>query len=93
MSFADQTRKLEDVRQLRGILGSINAGHSIYLLERGLKTFALRMQQHNRNGQLVAEFLEQHPAVRRVYYPGLAIASRPRYRPRNDEGFWRFDHI
>ena len=63
--------KLEDVRKLRGILGSINAAHSIYLLERGLKTFALRMQQHNRNGQLVAEFLEQHPCVRKVYYPGL----------------------
>lgn len=63
--------KLNDVRRLRGILGSVNAAHSIYLLERGLKTFALRMQQHNRNGQLVAEFLEHHPAVRNVYYPGL----------------------
>ena len=63
--------KLEEVRKLRGILGSINAAHSIYLLERGLKTFALRMQQHNRNGQLVAEFLEQHPCVSKVYYPGL----------------------
>jgi len=62
---------LAEVRNLRGILGSVNAAHSIYLLERGLKTFALRMQQHNRNGQLVAEFLEQHPAVRKVLYPGL----------------------
>jgi cystathionine gamma-synthase len=44
----------------------------MYLLERGLKTFALRMQRHNENGQRVAEFLESHPRIERVYYPGLA---------------------
>ncbi len=55
-----------------GILGCINAPHSMYLLERGLKTFALRMQRHNENGQRVAEFLESHPRIERVYYPGLA---------------------
>ena len=63
--------KLEEVRHLRGILGGINSPHSIYLLERGLKTFALRMAQHNQNGQQVAEFLRGHPRVERVYYPGL----------------------
>ncbi|MDB4778355.1 aminotransferase class I/II-fold pyridoxal phosphate-dependent enzyme, partial [bacterium] len=63
--------KLEAVRGLRGILGSINSPHNFYLLERGLKTFALRMQRHNENGMAVAHFLESHPAVSRVYYPGL----------------------
>ena len=63
--------KLEDVRKLRGIMGAINAPHSIYLLERGLKTFELRMERHNQNGQAVAEFLADHPAVEKVYYPGL----------------------
>ncbi len=54
----------------------------MYLLLRGLKTLGLRMARHNENGQRVAEFLENHPAVRRVWYPGLrshpdhAIASR-----------------
>jgi cystathionine gamma-synthase len=54
----------------------------MYLLERGLKTFALRMQRHNENGQRVAEFLASHPRIERVYYPGLpshpshAIAKR-----------------
>ena len=43
----------------------------MYLLERGLKTFELRMQRHNQNGQRIAEFLESHPRVDRVYYPGL----------------------
>lgn len=62
---------LEPVRALRGILGSVNSPHSLYLLERGLKTFELRMQRHNENGQRVAEFLEAHPRVEKVYYPGL----------------------
>lgn len=63
--------KLADVRGLRGIMGAINSPHNVYLLERGLKTFELRMQRHNQNGQRVAEFLESHPSVSRVLYPGL----------------------
>jgi cystathionine gamma-synthase len=64
--------KMEAVRHLRGIMGGINSPHNLYLLERGLKTFALRMQQHNRNGQAIAEFLAGHPRVEKVFYPGLA---------------------
>src|SRR6185503_18083768 len=63
--------KLEPVKKLRGILGAINSPHNIFLLERGLKTFELRMQRQNQNGQAMAEFLAQHPRVERVYYPGL----------------------
>ncbi|MFK8115176.1 MAG: PLP-dependent aspartate aminotransferase family protein [Rubripirellula sp.] len=62
---------LEPVRSLRGILGSVNSPHNMYLLERGLKTFELRMQRHNENGLAIAEFLEAHPRVDRVYFPGL----------------------
>jgi cystathionine gamma-synthase len=64
--------KMESVRHLRGIMGGINSPHNLYLLERGLKTFSLRMQQHNRNGQAIAEFLAGHPRVEKVFYPGLA---------------------
>ncbi|MEQ8786318.1 MAG: aminotransferase class I/II-fold pyridoxal phosphate-dependent enzyme [Pirellulaceae bacterium] len=63
--------RLEPVRYLRGILGSINSAHNMFLLQRGLKTFELRMQRHNANGQAVAEFLAGHPRVEKVYYPGL----------------------
>ena len=63
--------KLEPVRNLRGIMGGINSPHNCYLLERGLKTLALRMERHNANGLAVARFLEAHPRVERVYYPGL----------------------
>jgi len=63
--------KLEPVRHLRGIMGGVNSPHNAYLLERGLKTLALRMERHNANGLAVARFLEGHPRVERVLYPGL----------------------
>lgn len=69
--------KLEPIRKLRGILGSINSPQNIFLLARGLKTFELRMQRHNQNGQAVAQFLAQHPRIEKVYYPGLE--SHPYY--------------
>jgi cystathionine gamma-synthase len=60
------------LREAQGMLGGITDPHTAYLLVRGLKTFALRMQRHNTNGMALARFLEGHPKVRRVYYPGLA---------------------
>jgi cystathionine gamma-synthase len=69
--------KMESVRNLRGIMGAINGPQNAYLLNRGLKTFELRMQRHNHNGLMVAEFLENHPRIERVYYPGLS--SHPYY--------------
>ena len=64
--------KLASIRNLRGIMGAVNSPQNCYLLCRGLKTFELRMQRHNENGQRVAEFLAAHPRVEKVYYPGLA---------------------
>lgn len=66
-----KSSELESVRRLRGIMGAINSPHNMFLLQRGLKTFELRMQRHNQNGQAIAEFLESHPAVEKVLYPGL----------------------
>lgn len=63
--------KLDDVRTARGLTGGVSSPHTMYMLQRGLKTFELRMQRHNENGQRVAEFLERHPRIERVYYPGL----------------------
>ncbi len=71
------TEKLEDIRYLRGIMGPVSSPHTAYFLQRGLKTFELRMQRHNANGQAVAEFLRDHPRIERVYYPGLS--SHPYY--------------
>ena len=68
---AGSTAQLESVRNLRGIMGAVNSPQNCYLLLRGLKTFELRMQRHNQNGQRVAEFLESHPRIEQVFYPGL----------------------
>ena len=62
----------EPVYQWSRVTGGVIDPMSCYLLIRGLKTFGLRMERLNKTAQLVAEFLEGHPQVRRVYYPGLA---------------------
>jgi len=51
--------------------GAILGPFDSWLVLRGVKTLAVRMEQHNRNGQAVAEYLEAHPKVKKVYYPGL----------------------
>jgi cystathionine gamma-synthase len=79
--------QLEPVRYLRGIMGTINSPHNIYLLERGLKTFELRMKRHNENGLAVAQFLEQHPKIERVYYPGLESHPYHELAKRTMRGF------
>ncbi len=57
--------------QLMRDFGSIQAPMNAYFLNLGLESLAVRMPQHCKNGQAVAEFLENHPAVERVIYPGL----------------------
>lgn len=79
--------KLDDVRKLRGILGGINSPHNMYLLERGLKTFALRMERHNENGQRIAEFLQSHPRIEKVYYPGIESHPSHEVAKRTMKGF------
>ncbi len=64
-------QSLIPMRQLQGIIGAITAPHTAYLLQRGLKTLPLRIRQQNSSGLAVAQFLAQHPKVKRVYYPGL----------------------
>jgi len=70
------------LRDAVGVLGGILDPHAAWLLLRGLKTLALRMARHNENGLRVATWLESHPKVRRVWYPGLpshpdhAVAAR-----------------
>lgn len=72
----------EDMAQVRlvglkDMTGAVMAPHSAFLMARGMKTLGLRMDRHCDNAQKVAEFLEKHPAVDKVYYPGLK--SFPQY--------------
>jgi cystathionine gamma-synthase len=62
---------LSQIEASRGVLGGVSSPNDAYLLLRGLKTLDLRVHRQNENGLRIARFLESHPAVRRVYYPGL----------------------
>jgi cystathionine beta-lyase/cystathionine gamma-synthase len=56
---------------LQNAVGGVPGPFDSWLVLRGLKTLAVRMRQHSANAMAVACFLEQHPRVKRVYYPGL----------------------
>jgi len=68
---------LADIELARGLFGGVPGPNDAYLLIRGMKTLELRIQRQNENGLRVARYLENHPAVTRVYYPGLP--SHPDY--------------
>ena len=60
------------IAKMRRLLGGIIDPLPAFALGRGMKTMPIRVAQHNANAMAVAQFLEQHPGVKRVYYPGLA---------------------
>lgn len=69
---------LNDLYRMQRMIGATPGPFTSFLLERGLKTFALRMEQHNRAGLEVAKMLESHPKIEKIWYPGLK--SHPDYR-------------
>jgi len=77
------SRKLMDPvwSQMLKFGGSLDP-HACFLLERGLKTFGLRLQAHNSNAHALAEFLETRDEIIRVYYPGLD--SHPQHQLAKD---------
>ena len=79
--------QLDDLANLRGIMGGVIGPHAIFLLQRGLKTFKLRMTQQNENGMSVARFLQKHPRISHVYYPGLESHPQHVIAARTMNGF------
>jgi len=65
------------MRSTLNLLGGVMDPLNAFLVHRGLKTLALRMEQHCKNAQKIAEFLDTHPKVEKVIYPGLP--SHPQY--------------
>jgi methionine-gamma-lyase len=61
------------LNQLGGVIDPFNS----FLVHRGIKTLALRMERHCENAQIIAEYLQNHPMVDKIYYPGLK--SHPQY--------------
>lgn len=70
-AVAGRAPLVERVFHFREINGATLHPQSAYLLLRGMKTLELRVHRHNENAQRIAEYLEEHPAVERVAYPGL----------------------
>jgi len=69
---------LNDLNRMQRMIGATPGPFTCFLLERGLKTFAMRMEHHNRAGLVIARMLESHPKIEKVWYPGLA--SHPDHR-------------
>lgn len=80
--IGDNDELIEQMTFLQNSIGSVPGPFDCFLALRGLKTLALRMRQHCQSAQQIAEFLEGHEKVEKVYYPGLeshpqhALASR-----------------
>ncbi len=64
-------------QQIMGDLGQVLSAWDAFLILRGMKTLSVRMEQHCSNAEKIAAFLEAHPMVDKVYYPGLP--SHPQY--------------
>lgn len=69
---AGEAGLIASLRDSLGVMGAITTPQNASLLLRGLKTLGLRVERQNKNGLTVAEFLESHPKVEQVWYPGLA---------------------
>jgi cystathionine gamma-synthase/cystathionine gamma-lyase len=68
-------------------VGGVPGPSDAWLTMRGTKTLAIRMREHAKNAQAVAEFLETHPEVERVFYPGLASHPQHELAKRQMSGF------
>ncbi|HUE38413.1 MAG TPA: aminotransferase class I/II-fold pyridoxal phosphate-dependent enzyme [Candidatus Binatia bacterium] len=78
---------VEKITRKLGHLGGSLDPHAAFLLHRGIKTLGVRVRQQNQNALEIARFLERHPAVARVNYPGLESHPRHERARRLFDGF------
>jgi cystathionine beta-lyase len=77
----------EKIKFLQNACGNILGAFDSWLLIRGIETLHLRIKQHCRTAQQVAEFLQQHPAVEKVFYPGLKTHPNHEIAAKQSKGF------
>jgi cystathionine beta-lyase/cystathionine gamma-synthase len=75
------------IQFIQNSVGAILSPFDSFLVLRGTKTLAVRMEKHDENGRAVANFLAEHPRVRKVYYPGLASHPQHELAKRQQKGF------
>lgn len=85
--LTNDTEIFERVKFYQNAAGGTPSPFDAWLTLRGVKTLAVRMRQHCENALKVAKFLEQHPRVRHVYYPGLPTHPDHRLAQRQMRGF------
>jgi len=78
---------IERLRFIQNAVGAIPSPFDSWLANRGLKTLAIRMRQHEKNALAVAKFLEAHPLVEAVYYPGLESHKQHELAKKQMKGF------
>jgi cystathionine beta-lyase/cystathionine gamma-synthase len=74
------------IKFLQNALGNVPGAFDAFLVLRGIKTLALRMERHCSNALTIAQFLEQHPKVKQVFYPGLPSHSQHELAKRQMKG-------
>jgi cystathionine gamma-lyase/cystathionine beta-lyase/cystathionine gamma-lyase/homocysteine desulfhydrase len=77
----------EWIKFVQNSVGAILSPFDSFLVLRGTKTLAIRMEAHDKNGRVVANFLAEHPSVQKVYYPGLASHPQHELAKRQQSGF------
>lgn len=77
----------EKIKFIQNACGAILSPHDSWLLIRGIETLYLRVEQHCRNAQKIAEYLQQHPLVAEVHYPGLSDHPNHAIAARQQAGF------
>lgn len=77
----------EKIGYLQNAVGGILGPFDSFLVLRGIKTLAIRMQRHNENAMQLAEWLTHHPKVNKVYYPGLPSHPQHQLAKKQMRGF------
>jgi cystathionine beta-lyase/cystathionine gamma-synthase len=77
----------EWIRFVQNGVGAILSPFDSFLVLRGTKTLAVRMEKHDENGRAVANFLAEHPKVQKVYYPGLVSHPQHELAKHQQKGF------
>jgi len=77
----------EWIKFVQNSIGAILSPFDSFLVLRGTKTLSVRMEAHDKNGRIVANFLAEHPKVQKVYYPGLVSHPQHELAKRQQTGF------
>jgi cystathionine beta-lyase/cystathionine gamma-synthase len=77
----------EWIQFIQNAVGAILSPFDSFLVLRGTKTLAVRMEAHDKNGRQVANFLAEHPKIQKVYYPGLTSHPQHEIAKKQQKGF------